>query len=103
MEFVLLHRPISYLPLENMKASAELAKKARELFPGIKPIARYVARSESLVVCIVDVPNVENLVSFCEQMNLLGVNTEIIPVEKMEVAIPKMEKALAEAAKRMKK
>jgi len=99
MEFILLHRPRGPLPPENAKAYLELGKK---ILSGGKGIS-YVARSESLVVCIVGVPNAENLMPVLEQMNLLGINTDVIPVDKTEVAIPKMEKALAEAAKMMKK
>jgi len=102
MEFILLHRPRGLLAPENMKASMEIGKKIKELYGG-KPMLSYVARSEMLIVCIVDVPNAENLMPVCEQMNFLGWNTEVIPVDKAEVAIPKMEKALAEAAKMMKK
>jgi molybdenum cofactor biosynthesis enzyme len=100
MEFILLHRPTGPLPLENVKATIELAKKVNELIPNGKPIAKYVARSQALVVSIVDVPNAEDLMPFCEQLNLLGINTEIIPADKMEVAIPKMENAVAQATKR---
>lgn len=104
MEFILIHRPIGPLPPEFMKAGIEFAKKLlekpEELVPGGKLIAAYGARCESLVVCIWDVPNAENLIPAFEQLNLLGWNTEVIPAEKMEVSIPKFEKALAEAAKK---
>lgn len=94
MEFILLHRPVGVLPLENMKAYSELGKKILSRGKSIS----YVARSQALIVCIVDVPNAEDLMPVCEQMNFLGINTEVIPVEKAEVAGAKWEKALAEAA-----
>ena len=100
MEFILLHRPTGPLPLENVKASIEITKKVTELVPNGKPIASYVARSQALVVCIWDAPNAEDLMPLCEQLNLIGINTEIIPADKMEVAISKMEKAVAQAIKR---
>lgn len=104
MEFILIHRLIGPLPPEITKAAIEFAKKLLEkpgeLVPGGKLIAAYGARCESLAVCIWDVPNAENLMLAFEQLSLLGWNTEVIPAEKMEVAIPKLEKALAEAAKK---
>jgi len=62
--------------------------------PGGKLIAAYGARALSMVVCLWEVPSMEALVPVLEQMNMLGWDTDTIPVEKMEVALPKFEKAL---------
>jgi len=104
MEVIIIHRPRGPLPPEISMAAVQLAKKViakpEELVPGGKPIAIYAARCQELVVCIWDVPNVENLVPVSEQLSYLGWDTEIIPAEKMSDAIPKYEKALAEAMKK---
>ena len=98
MEVLLIHRLNGVVPPEMMAASLEIGKKLNfkpeELVPGGKLIAAYSARALSMVVCLWEVPNVEALMPPLEQMNMLGWNTETIPVEKMEVAIPKFEKAL---------
>jgi hypothetical protein len=102
MEVILLHRPRGILPPELMKANMEIAKQILAKGPpgGGKLIASYVARNQSLVICIVDVPSMDNVVPTLERMMMIGVDTEIIPVEKTADAQPKFEKALAEMTKK---
>ena len=47
-----------------------------------------------MVICLWEVPSMEALMHPLEQMNMLGWDTDTIPVEKMDVTIPKWEKAL---------
>jgi hypothetical protein len=102
VEVLLLHRPISILPPELMKANMEIAKQILTKGPpgGGKLIASYVARNQNLVICIVDVPSMDNVVPTLERMTMLGIDTEIIPIEKTADAQPKFEKALAEMMKK---
>lgn len=102
VEVLLLHRPISVLPPEFMKANMEIAKQILTKGPpgGGKLIASYVARNQNLVICIVDVPSMDNVVPTLERMTMLGIDTEIIPVEKTADAQPKFEKAMAEMMKK---
>jgi hypothetical protein len=102
VEVLLLHRPISILPPEFMKANMEIAKQILTKGPpgGGKLIASYVARNQNLVICIVDVPSMDNVVPTLERMTMLGIDTEIIPIEKTADAQPKFEKALAEMMKK---
>ena len=98
MEVLLIHRLNGVVPPEVMAASLEEGKKLNfkpeELVQGGKLIAAYSARALSMVICLWEVPNMEALMPPLEQMNMLGWNTETIPVGKMEAAIPKFEKAL---------
>ena len=98
MEVLLIHKPIGMLPPEAWAASLEVGKrlmtKPEEIVPGGKMIASYSARGLSMIVCIWEVPSMEVLMPLEEQMNMLGWETDTIPVEKMDVAIPKFEKAL---------
>ena len=98
MEVLLIHRLIGVVPPEMMAASIDIGKKLvvnpEEFVPGGKLIASYVARGLFLVVCIWEVPSMEALMPLEEQMNMLGWETDTIPVEKMGVALPKFEKAL---------
>jgi len=98
MDVLLIHRLIGVVPPEMMAASLEIGKKLNsnpdELVPGGKLIASYSARALSMIVCLWEVPSMEALMPPLEQMNMLGWDTDTIPVEKMEVAIPKFEKAL---------
>jgi hypothetical protein len=102
MEVLLLHRPISILPPEFLKANMEIAKQILTKGPlgGGKLIASYVARNQNLVICIVDVPSMDNVVPTLERMTMLGIDTEIIPIEKSADAQPKFEKAMAEMMKK---
>ena len=98
MEVLLIHRLNGVVPPKMMAASLEIGKKLtfnpEELVPGGKVIAAYGARTLSMAVCLWEVPNMEALMPALEQMNMLGWDTDTIPVEKMEVVVPKMEKAL---------
>ena len=98
MEVLLIHRLNGVVPPEMMAAGLEIGKKLtfnpEGLVPEGKVIASYSARALSMVVCLWEVPSMEALMPTLEQMNMHGWNTDTIPVEKMEVAIPKFEKAL---------
>lgn len=102
MEVLLLHRPRGQLPPELLKASMEIGKQilARSPSGGGKLIASYTARNQMLIICLVDTPSMDSVIPTCEQMNMVGWDTEIIPIEKSADAAPKMEKALAEMLKK---
>ncbi len=98
MEVLLIHKPIGMLPPESWAALMEIGKKLEtnpgELVPGGKLIAAYAARALSMIVCLWEVPSMEALMPTLEQMNMLGWDTDTIPVDKMDVALAKYEKAL---------
>jgi len=98
MEVLLIHRLMGIVPPEMMAAGLEIGKKLSAspgaIVPGGKMVASYSARGLSMIVCIWEVPSMEALMPLVEQMNMLGWETDTIPVDKMEVAIPKFEKAL---------
>ena len=97
MEVLLVHKLMGVVPPEMMAAGLEIGKKIvanpGEVVPGGKLIASYSARALSMIVCLWEVPSMEALMPVLEQMNMLGWDTDTIPVEKMDVAIPKLEKA----------
>ena len=98
MEVLLIHKPRGIVPFEMMAAAMELGKKIQanpgEVVPGGKLIASYHARAIGMLVCLWEVPSIEALMPVGEQMSMMGWDTDIIPVDKMEVAIAKYEKAL---------
>jgi hypothetical protein len=98
MEVLLIHKMMGVVPPEMMAASLEIGKEVitnpGEIVPGGKLIASYSARGLSMIICIWEVPSMEALMPLEEQMNMFGWETDTIPVEKMEVALPKFEKAL---------
>jgi hypothetical protein len=102
MEVVLLHRPKSIPTPELMKAWMEFGKQILAKGPvgGGKLIASYQARNQMLIICIVDTPSIDSVIPTCERFMMMGVDTEIIPVEKAADAAPKFEKALAEMLKK---
>ena len=98
MDVVLIHNPIGPLPPEMLAASLEAGKKVNaepaSVVPGGKLVSSYQARGTWSVFCIWEVPTVEALMPLMEQMKMLGWNTEVIPVDKAEVAQEKAAKAL---------
>jgi len=102
MEVLLLHRPKGILPPELMKAVMEVAKQILTKGPlgGGKLIASYAARNQMLIICLIDTPSMDSVIPTCERLMMMGVDTEIIPVEKSADASPKFEKALAEMLKK---
>jgi hypothetical protein len=103
MEVLLLHRPKGMPSPEQMKRGMEFWKqilsKERPLGGG-KLIASYQALNQMLVICLVDVPSLDRVIPTVEQMMMMGMETEIIPLEKAADFAPKMEKALAEMMKK---
>jgi hypothetical protein len=102
LEVLLIHRPKGILPPELLKASIQVGKEVIIKGPlgGCKLLASYTARNQMLIVCIVDTPTMDDVIPVVEQMMMVGWDTEIIPVEKSITALPKMEKALEQMAKK---
>ncbi len=104
MEIIAIHEPSSLMTPEMMAATIEIAKKLvakpEAFVPGGKMLATYGGRTKMVVICIWEVPNLEVLLPAFEQMRMLGWNSEIIPVEKMEVHLEKYAKAMEAMAKR---
>lgn len=100
MEFILIHKPLGPLPPEILKNILEFTKMLTadpsKVVPGGKLIAAYNARAQWLQVCIWEAPSADALMSLVEPLANMGINTEIIPAEKVEAAIPKWEKVLAQ-------
>ena len=99
MEVVLIHKPIGVMPPEMMAAGLEMAKQVlaspEKVVPGGKAIFSYYARAMWCIFCGWEVQSLESMLPLAEQLKMLGWNTEIIPVDKAEVAIQKLEKAMA--------
>jgi hypothetical protein len=97
MEVLLIHKLKGPVPPEMMAASLEIGKKLTtkpgELVPGGRLIVSYSARALAMAVCVWEVPSMEALIPPLEQMSMLGWDTDTIMVEKMDVALPKLEKA----------
>ena len=91
-----IHRPRGYLPPELMKASMEIGKQI--MAKGNS--TTYIARNQMLIICLADVPSLDSVIPSCEQMNMVGWDTEIIPIEKAADATPKFEKALMDMMKK---
>jgi len=98
MQFVLVHKSNGITPLEGMPLILGTAKQLnvnpQAFVPGGKVIASYYAIAAQTIYCIWDVPNVEAFSDMLRNMSIVGWNTEVIPAESAEVALPKLEKAL---------
>lgn len=97
LEFVLIHKLQYTLPPGIFVAAIQFMKRviedSSEVVPCGKLIASYNACGQWLQVSIWDAPNIAALLPLIEEMRGLGFNTEVIPAEKAEVAIPKWEKS----------
>ena len=100
MEFILIHKPLGPLPPQILAATLQFVKKLIQdpssVVPDGKLLTSYNACGQWVQVCIWDVPNIEALLPLIEGMRGFGFNTDVIPAEKVEVAIQKWEKSLAE-------
>jgi hypothetical protein len=98
MEYIFVHKPIGLLPPEVMKLTMEKAKQlstnVQAFVPGGKLITSYYAVAAQAIFCIWDLPNFDSVAPMLRQMMAAGWNTEVIPVEKSEVALANMEKAM---------
>jgi hypothetical protein len=107
MQLVLVHKGPGTIPPESMKLTLDMAKQLRAnpqaFVPGGKIIASYYAIGSQTLFCIWDVPQIEALSPLIRNMSLVGWNTDVIPVESAEVAIPNIEKAYQELAQMMRK
>ena len=106
MEFVLMHKPIGMMPPEAMKPTLDMAKQLcanpQAFVAGGKIVASYYAIAAQEIFCIWDVPSFEALAPMLRNMSLSGWNSEVIPAEKAEVALPKLEKAMQDMMAQMK-
>jgi len=105
MEVLILHRPKGIPSPEQMKAFMELGIQALAKGPpgGSKLIASYSACNQMLIINLIDTPSIDSLIPTLERTMMMGVETEIIPIEKSADAATKWEKAPAEMAKMTKK
>ena len=98
MEVLLIHKAVGLLPPESWVALTEMGKKLQanpgEFVPGGKLIAAYSARALSMIICLWEVPSMEAMMPALEQMNMLGMDTDTILVDKLPVGIAKFEQAL---------
>jgi hypothetical protein len=102
MEILLIHTQLGPVPPEMIVKTIEIAKElaadTEKFVPGGKLIGSYKAIGQSRVVCLWEVPSIDALTPLLEQMNFMEWETEVIPVETMDVFIAKAEKAVAQMA-----
>jgi hypothetical protein len=99
MEYICVHTargiftPEMLAPM--MEQSKQLAANPGAFVPGGKLVGSWVARNKAYIVCIWDVPNVENLSGIVEMMELGGWDTDIMLSESFSAHIARVEKAFA--------
>jgi hypothetical protein len=106
MEYVLLHTargiftPEMLMPM--MEQSKKMAADPGAFVPGGKLIGSWAARNKALMVCVWEVPNVENLSGLVEMMELGGWDTDINLTESFPAHIERVGKAMSAMAAMMK-
>ena len=99
MEYILAHTargiftPEMLAPM--MEQSKQLGANPGAFVPGGKLVGSWVARNKAYIVCIWDVPNVENLSGVVEMMELGGWDTDIMLSESFPAHIERVGKAMA--------
>jgi hypothetical protein len=101
MEFLLIHEAIGVFSPELMKTNMEFGKTIKT---GQSPYGTLVSThmdcAKMRIFCLWDVANVESLLPLLGRMAILGWSTEVIPVLKTPDGLSKIEKTLAEMAKK---
>jgi hypothetical protein len=99
MEYIVVHTPRGIITPEMlapmMERSKMLAANPAAFVPGGKMVGSWVARNKGFIVCIWDVPNVENLSGLLEMMELAGWDNEIMLAESFPAHIERVSKAMA--------
>jgi hypothetical protein len=99
MEYILIHKgrgiftPEMLMPM--MEKSRQLAANPGAFVPEGKLVGSWVARNRALIVCIWDVPNVENLSGLVEMLEMGGWDTEINLSESFQAHIERTAKTMA--------
>ena len=100
MEILLIHTQLGPVPIEmtvkTIEIAKELAADPSKFVPGGKLKGSYKAIGQSCVVCLWDVPSIDALTPLLQQMNFMEWETEVIPVETMDVFISKAENMIAQ-------
>jgi len=99
MLFVLIHRMMGLVPPEIQMHILEIIKKRKEIAKGAKELASYAPIAYQGAICVLEIDNLEKLMPLLGQLAGCGVSTEIIPVEKSEVAMKNWEEAIKAAMK----
>jgi hypothetical protein len=99
MEYMLVHTgrgiftPEMLAPM--MEQSKQLAANPGAFVPGGKLVGSWVARNKAFIVCIWDIPNVENLGPLVEMMEMAGWDTDINLTESFPAHIARTAKVMA--------
>jgi hypothetical protein len=103
MEYMLVHTgrgiftPEIMVPM--MEQSKLMANNPAAFVPGGKLVGSWVARNKALIVCIWEVPSVENLGGLVEMMELSGWDTDINLTESFPAHIERIGRVMASMKK----
>ncbi len=106
MDFILKHKPMGVLPPEVMKACFDMAKQLSanpaQMVPGAKFKESYWQIGTQTIYCLWEAPNIDTIAPLLRQMSVMNWETEVIPVEKGEVALASTEKMMQAIQAQMK-
>jgi hypothetical protein len=103
MEYILIHTargiftPEMLMPM--MEQSKAMAANPAAFVPGGKLVGSWAARNKALMVCVWDVPNVENLSGLVEMMEFGGWDTDINLAETFQAHLERIGKVMASMKK----
>ena len=99
MLYVLLHRMKSLAPPQIQMKALDMVKNRSQMTPGVKELASYSTIGYQGAICVVETDKLDNLVPFTNALSGVGIDTQIIPVSKIDEALKKWEENLKEAMK----
>ncbi len=106
MEFILVHKPMGVLPSDMMKACFDMAKKLQanpgQFAPGAKFKESYWTIGKQTIYCLWEAPNIDSFASLLRQMSIMNWETDVVPVEKGDVALANTEKMMQNMMAQMK-
>jgi hypothetical protein len=107
VEFILIHKPIGASSPEGLMMAVlsgkDMAANPKKFVPNGQLVASYYAVAQQGVYCIWDVPKFEDLIPLVRMMTVVNWDTEIVPVQKPEIALPALEKAMMDMQAQMAK
>ncbi len=90
---------MSFVPLEIQMKTIEIVKNRERMAQGAKELASYSTIGFPGAICIWETDRFENLLPLLNALSAVGVNTEVIPIQKSDVGMKYWEEGIREAMK----
>ncbi len=99
MKYILIHTLVPGITSPKGLRKAidlvkEIASDPSSIVPGGKLLLSYNATNKWMQICVWEAPSAESFTRMFESLKSIGVSTEIIPVEDIDIAMSKWERMI---------